>query len=142
MSFGLGGRASNFPPEFFPTEIIIPGKDEPETGILVNFRQGNFRRKLEIPETFSSRKVSAGKNSRQKLFRRKVSIGKFLAETYSGRNLSNGKIFGGKFSPENQSNYPRTDFTAEQKFEFFKKRLSLTNWARAVNTIFRDLLKN
>ena len=36
-------RASNFPPEFFPAEIIIPGKDEPETGIPVNFCHGNFR---------------------------------------------------------------------------------------------------
>ena len=37
-------RVSNFPPELFPAEIIIPGKDEPETRIPVNFHHGNFRR--------------------------------------------------------------------------------------------------
>ena len=111
------GRASNFPPEIFPAEIIIPGKDEPETGIPVNFRHGNFRQKAEIPETFSGGKVF-------------------------GSNFSNGKISDGKFSPENQSSSPRTDFSAGQQFEFFKKRLPLTNWAQAVTTVFRDLLKN
>ena len=87
----------NFPPEFFVAEITIPGKDEPETGIPVNFRHGNFRQKAEIPETFSGGKVF-------------------------GSNFSNGKISDGKFSPENQSSSPRTDFSAGQQFEFFKKR--------------------
>ena len=42
-----------FHQNFFLAEIIIPGKDEPKTGIPVNFHHGNFRRKAEIPETFS-----------------------------------------------------------------------------------------
>ena len=139
----LWSRGSNFPPEFFPAEIIIPGKDEPETGIPVNFRHGIFHRKVEIPETFSSGKFSAAKNFRWKYFCRKLfPAEKFPAETFLGRNFSNGKNFDGKFSTENQSSSPRTDFSAGQQFEFFKKRLPLTNWARAVTTVFRDLLKN
>ena len=63
-------RASNF-----PAEIIIPGKDEPETGIQVNFRHGNFRRKAVILETFSGGNFSDGKFSRI--------------------NFSNGKLFDG-----------------------------------------------
>ncbi len=46
-------RVSNFPPEFFPAEIIITGKDESENGIPIIFRHGNFHRKPEIPENFS-----------------------------------------------------------------------------------------
>ena len=49
-------RDSNFPPEFFPAETIIAGKDELETGIPVNFRHRNVRRKAKITETFSGRK--------------------------------------------------------------------------------------
>ena len=129
----LWSRGSNFPPEFFPAEIIIPGKDEPETGIPVNFRHGNFYRKAEIPETFSGGKVSTGKSCQWKNFRRKL----FRQKLFSAETLLTKKMSDGKFSPENQSSSPRTDFSAGQKFEFFKKRLPLTNWP-----VFRDLLKN
>ena len=89
-------------------------------------------------ETFSSGNFFA-----VNFFRRKLFPGKnFSAETFSSRNFSNRKVFDGKFSLENQSSYPRTDFSAKQQFEFFKKRLPLTNWAWAVNTVVQDLLKN
>ena len=52
-------RLSNFPLECFSAEIIIPGKDELKTGMLVNLYQGNFRWKGEIWVTFSARKDSA-----------------------------------------------------------------------------------
>ena len=62
-------RASNFPPEFFPAEIIIPGKDESETGIPVNLRHGNS-------ENFFRRKNS-GSGGNFSAFRRKYPWRKF-----------------------------------------------------------------
>ena len=80
-------RTSNFPPEFFPPEIIIFGKDEPETGIPVNFRHGNFRRMAEIPETFPPEKISGGKISK---WFKKVSAGKVSGETFITEKFSTG----------------------------------------------------
>jgi len=45
---------SNFPPDFFPAEILITGTDDPENVI---FRHGNFFRKPETPKNFPPEKI-------------------------------------------------------------------------------------
>ena len=71
-------------------QIIISGKEEPETEIPVN-----FHRKAEIPETFSGGKVSSDGNISggwcpvDILLADTFSGGKFPTETFSGRNFSN-----------------------------------------------------
>ena len=85
-------KASKIPPEFFPAEIIIPGKDKPETGIPVNLRHGNFRRKAEITETFSGGNFFVGKfqleNFPAETFRQKL----FAEETFQTENFSTGNF--------------------------------------------------